>query len=121
MYSLGNLLQREPVVIAGAIRSVLWLAVLLGLVNGLDEQALAGIALTAEIVLGLFARSQSTPTAAPRLDAGTEVAIEGTDDTVIVQASPPGSVDVPGGQDPDGLAAGGDDGDREGPIGPAGP
>ena len=99
MYSLGNLLQKEPVAIAGALRSVLWLAVLLGWVNGLDERALAGIGLTAEIVLGLFARQASTPTKYPELRPGTEVAITGSNDTVVVQPSPPGSVDVPDGQD----------------------
>jgi hypothetical protein len=112
MYSLGNLLQREPVAIAGAIRSVLWLAVLLGWVNGLDEQALAGIALTAEVVLGLFARNASTSTAAPKLEAGTEVAIAGTNDTVRLAAPPAPSTPIEGGQNEDGLT---------GPDGPEGP
>jgi hypothetical protein len=112
MYSLGNLLQREPVAIAGAIRSVLWLAVLLGWVNGLDEQALAGIALTAEVVLGLFARNASTSTHAPKLEAGTEVAIAGTDDTVRLAAPPKLSTPIEGGQDD---AGGARTGPAEGP------
>lgn len=100
-YSLGNFLQREPVAIAGALRSILWLAVLLGWV-ALDEAALAGIALTAEVVLGLFARNATTPTAAPTLPRGTEVAVEGSNDTVEIQPSPPGPVGIPEGQ-ADGL------------------
>lgn len=117
MYSLGNFLQREPVAIAGALRSVLWLAVLLGWINGLDEQALAGIALTAEIVLGLFARQASTSTSYPKLKAGTEVAIQDTTDTVVVQASPPGSVDIPDGQNDPAYGLEPPAADR--PVGPA--
>jgi hypothetical protein len=101
MYSLGHALQKEPVVLAGAIRSLLWLAVLLGWVQGLDEAALAGIALVAEIVLGLFARQASTPMVAPRLPAGTSVAVEGTNDTVEIQPTPPGPTGDAGGQDED--------------------
>lgn len=71
-YSIKNLFTKEPVVIAGAIKSVLWIAVLLGLVS-LGETQLAAIALGLELVLGLFARSQSTPTAAPSLAEGTPV------------------------------------------------
>ena len=72
-YSLTNIFTKEPIVIAGAIRSVLFVLVLLSIVV-LDEKQLAGIALAMELVLGLFARSQSTPTAAPTLPVGTPVA-----------------------------------------------
>lgn len=78
-YSIGNLLQKEPVVIAGAIRSVLWVLVLLGVV-ALGEAQLAGIALALELVLTLFARQSSTPTAAPALPLGKAVTVEGTAD-----------------------------------------
>ena len=77
MYAIGNIFTREPVVIAGAIRSVLFVAVLFGL--AIDEKQLAGIALAAEVVLGLFARHNSTPTVAPTLALGTQVSIAGTD------------------------------------------
>lgn len=59
MYSLRNLATKEPVVIAGAIRSVLFVAVLMGAVI-LDEKQLAGIAIGLELALGLFARQSST-------------------------------------------------------------
>jgi hypothetical protein len=60
MYSIGNLLNKEPVAIAGAVRSVLYVAVLLGAVS-LGEEQLAGIALALELVLGLLARNAVTP------------------------------------------------------------
>lgn len=71
-YSITNLFQKEPVAIAGAVRSVLWVLVLLSVVT-LDEKALAGIALALEVVLGLFARSQSTSVTQPSLNVGTRV------------------------------------------------
>lgn len=61
-YSIRNLFQKEPVAIAGAFRSVLYVIVLLGLLQ-LSVEQLAGIALGLELVLGLFARSQVTPVA----------------------------------------------------------
>lgn len=60
-YSLTAIFNKEPVVIAGAIRSILFVAVLLSAI-ALDEKQLAGIALALELLLGLFARSKSTPT-----------------------------------------------------------
>jgi hypothetical protein len=60
-YSLANIFLKEPVAIAGAIRSVLYVAVLLSLI-ALDEKQLAGIALGLELVLGLFARQNVSPT-----------------------------------------------------------
>lgn len=89
MYSIRNILTKEPVVIAGAVRSVLFVLVLMSLVV-LDEKQLAGIALALEVVLGLFARQASTPVSSPTLAAGTEVSVKGSDDTVIVQPTPPG-------------------------------
>lgn len=71
-YSITNLFTKEPAVIAGAIKSILWIAVLLGFVT-LGETQLAAIALGLELVLGLFVRSTSTPTAAPSLPVGTPV------------------------------------------------
>jgi hypothetical protein len=60
-YSLTNIFVKEPVAIAGAIRSVLYVAVLLSLI-ALDEKQLAGIALALELALGLFARQNVSPT-----------------------------------------------------------
>lgn len=79
MYSIRNILEKEPVVIAGAIRSVLFVAVLLSFV-GLDDKQLAGIALGLEVVLGLFARQASTSVAQPTLALGTPVTVKGSGD-----------------------------------------
>ena len=61
MYSLKAILQKQPVAIAGALRSVLFVGVLAGLII-MDEKLLSAIALTAEIVLNLFVWNASVPT-----------------------------------------------------------
>lgn len=61
-YSILNLFTKEPVAIAGAVRSVLYVAVILGAI-ALDAEQLAAIALTLEVILGLFVRNAVTPTA----------------------------------------------------------
>jgi hypothetical protein len=62
-YDPREIFNREPAVIAGAIRSVLYTAILLGVpyVKDLTIEQLAGIAIGLEVVLGLFVRSSSTP------------------------------------------------------------
>lgn len=71
-YSIKNVFTKEPVAIAGAIRSVIYVLVLLGVVT-LNAPQLAGIALALELGLGLFARHNSTPTSDPSLTEGTPV------------------------------------------------
>jgi predicted Kef-type K+ transport protein len=85
IYSIGNLLSKEPVAIAGALRSILWVGVLMGLVL-LDEKQLAGIAIGLELVLGLFARAGSTSTAQPTLSVGTPV---NAGSAVVASVNPP--------------------------------
>lgn len=92
-YSLGNLFTKEPVVIAGAARSVLYVLILVGALHLTVEQ-LAGIALALELVLGLFARSTTTPTAAPTLPAGTPV---NAGAAVVASVDPPPPPVVPAG------------------------
>ena len=96
MYDPRAIFNKEPAVIAEAIRAILFVLVLAGLLN-LGEELLAGIALVVSLVLSLFVRQASTPTASPTLKTGTEVTVEGSDDTVIVQPTPPGPVGVEGG------------------------
>lgn len=60
-YDLGAIFEKEPAVIAGAVKSVLFVAVLFGLSIG--EQQLAGIALGLEVLLTLFVRQNSTSNA----------------------------------------------------------
>ena len=91
MYDPRNLLSKEPVAIAAAVRSVLYVLILMNAVNLTPEQ-LAGIAIAMEVVLGLFARHNSTPTADPTLKAGTTVSVQDSDDSVLIQPTPPGPV-----------------------------
>lgn len=59
-YSLRAVLDKEPAVIAGSIRSVLYVLVLLNVAR-LDAGQLAGIALGLELVLTLFVRGRVAP------------------------------------------------------------
>jgi hypothetical protein len=60
-YSIKAIFDKEPVVIAGAIRAVIYVLVLFGLKVTVEQ--LAGIALGLELVLGLVARQSVTPAA----------------------------------------------------------
>jgi hypothetical protein len=60
IYDPRAIFQKEPAVVAGAIRTVLYGAVLLGYVHLTVEQ-LATIAVGLEVILGLFVRQSSTP------------------------------------------------------------
>ena len=100
MYSIGALFTKEPAVIAGAIRVVLHTLVLASVLNW-DAPLLAGISLAIEGFLTLFVRQSSTPISAPTLKANTEVTVEGTQDTVVIQPSPPGPIGVEGGANDD--------------------
>ena len=97
MYSLKAILDKEPAAIAEAVRVVLPVLILLGVVH-LNAEALAGIVLGLSAILTLFVRSASTSKVYPNLPSGTEVSVAGTKDTVIVAASPPGPTGIEGGQ-----------------------
>ena len=71
-YSVTAIFTKEPAVISGALRSVIYVLILLGVFQLTVEQ-LAGIALGLELVLGLFVRSQSTSSTSPTLAVGTPV------------------------------------------------
>ena len=60
IYDPRALFQKEPAVVAGAIRTVLYTLVLMNAVHLTVEQ-LAGIAVGLEVVLGIFVRQSSTP------------------------------------------------------------
>ena len=84
-YSLTAIFTKEPAVIAGALKSVLWVGVLVGLVS-FDDKTLAGIGLVLELVLGLFVRSQSTSSSQPTLSVGTSV---NAGSAVVASVNPP--------------------------------
>lgn len=60
IYDPRAIFQKEPAVVAGAIRTVLYGAVILGIVHLTPEQ-LAAIAIGLEAILGVFVRQSSTP------------------------------------------------------------
>jgi hypothetical protein len=93
-YSISALFTKEPVVIAGAVRSVLYVLVLLGLV-AFDDKQLAAIALGLEVVLGLFARQTSTSSSQPTLTVGTPVNA-GAAVVASVDPPPPPVASAPG-------------------------
>jgi hypothetical protein len=89
-------IQTEPAALSAAVIAVIQALILFGVVNVTVEQ-LAGLNIALVAVLGLFVRQTTTPTAAPTLSANTEVKVQGTSDTVIVQPTPPGPAGVEGG------------------------
>lgn len=96
MYSLKALFQKQPAVIAGAIRSV-FAVLILAKVIVIDVDTLAAGALALEAVLSLFVYTQSTSATFPVLEEGTTARVAGSEDTVVIQKSPPGPVGVDGG------------------------
>lgn len=98
MYSLKAILGKQPAAIAGAVRAVLFVLVLAGVIV-LDEKVLSGIALALEVVLSLFVFQTSTPVASPTLPSGTEVSVKGSEDKVVIATTPPGPEGVEGGSD----------------------
>lgn len=90
-YSIAALFTKEPVVIAGAVRSVLYVLILVNVLHLTVEQ-LAGIALGLEVVLGLFVRSTSTSSTQPTLAVGTTV---NAGAAVVASVDPPPPPVVP--------------------------
>lgn len=60
MYSLRALLQNQPVVVAGVVKTVLAMFIILGAIT-LSGEAVAAIALCIEAVLGLFVWKNVSP------------------------------------------------------------
>lgn len=100
MYSIKAIFDKQPTEIATAVRTILFVMVLAGVV-GFGEQLLAGIALALELVLALFVIRSTTSKSDPTLKSGTTVKVQGSSDTVVIQPTPPGPVGFEGGPDPD--------------------
>ncbi len=94
-------IQKEPAVVSAAIVAVLNVLQMTGVVS-LDGNTVSAINIALVAVLGLFVRQSSTPTSAPTLERGTEVSVKGSEDTVIVQPTPPGPVGIEGADEPRG-------------------
>lgn len=73
-----NAILREPTLIAGAVRAVILAAVAFGL--RMEPEQIGALMLAVEAVLTLVNRAYVTPTAAPKLELGTPVLVEGTGD-----------------------------------------
>lgn len=94
----------QPATIPVAIAAVLSTGVaLIGYVAGLDDTLKVLILAFGNSVIGLgtiiFLNARTTSSTAPVVQRGTEVAIEGSTDTVVVQPSPPGPVGIEDGAD----------------------
>jgi hypothetical protein len=89
-YSFTAIFTKAPVVIAGAIRSVLFVLVLMRVVD-LSVEQLAGIAIALELALGLFAHQSSTSMNFPNLAVGTPV---NSGSAVVASIDPPPSPTV---------------------------
>ena len=50
--------------------------------------------LIAPLITGMLIQPQVTPVAAPKLKAGTEVMVQNSTDTVVIQPTPPGPVGI---------------------------
>lgn len=61
MYDIRNIWKKQPVAIAGAIKSLLHVGVLAGVIS-FGEPLLAGISLAIEVTLGLFVWNAVEPT-----------------------------------------------------------
>jgi hypothetical protein len=82
MYSLKNVFTQSPVKIAAAVVLILNLAMSFGLDLTGDQVGLINLAIVG--VLSLLVYNSVTPVANATLAAGTEVKVEGTEDTSIV-------------------------------------
>lgn len=62
MYSLKSILDKEPVIVSGAVKAILAVLVITGVFE-LSAEALAGVVIALDAVLGLFVRQRSVSAA----------------------------------------------------------
>lgn len=102
----------QPVTVAGAAIVLVTSGIdLAALVLGWEPalQAAASVFGSAAVTFAAlaWAHARVTPTARPTLARGTEVTVEGTDDKVEIQPTPPGPVGMPdAAEDEDELTGG---------------
>lgn len=91
------------VAIAGLVSSVVTLAAIFwpDRLDPTTQGAIIAVANSLIVVVTIYlTQRQVTPVANPTLPANTEVKVEGTTDTVIVQPTPPGPAGIEGGAGP---------------------
>lgn len=92
----------RPATIPVALAAVLATGVaLVGYVAGFDDTLKVLVVAFGNAIIGfgtlIYLNRNTTSAAAPVVEAGTEVAIKGSDDTVIAQPTPPGPEGIEGG------------------------
>lgn len=102
-------MNQQPVAVGAAIAGVISTAVALAAVlwpDRLSPDMQAAIIAFANAVIvaaaAVWAATKVTPVASPTLPTGTSVKVQGTEDTVLIQPTPPGPVGVEGSEPPAG-------------------
>jgi hypothetical protein len=93
------------VAIAGLVSSAVTLAAIFwpDRLDAPTQGAIVALANSAIVVVTIIlTQRQTTPVANPTLPANTEVKVQGTEDTVVVQPTPPGPTGIEGGAAEDG-------------------
>ena len=93
--ALIDRILREPILLRNAAIGLVSIVALFGLT--IEESSVDKVLSVVFLVLPLLAswlaaRPATTPVADPVLPTGTHVSVEGTDDIVVVQPTPPGPV-----------------------------
>jgi hypothetical protein len=90
------------VAIAGLVSSIVTLAAIFwpDRLDATTQGAIVAVANSLIVVVTiLLTQRQVTPVSHPTLPANTEVKVEGTEDSVVIQPTPPGPEGVEGGAD----------------------
>lgn len=89
--------------VLGVVRTLAGEGLISDAATGQVESAVHAIAqlleLVAPLVAAMLIKPLVTPVASPQLPANTKVAVQGTDDAVIIQPTPPGPTGVEDGAD----------------------
>jgi hypothetical protein len=95
MTALLNLIKGQPVYTMGLIQAAIALGTSFGL-NWTGEQ-IGAVMIFSAALLSFVLQRAVTPLSAPSLPAGSVVSVQGTQDTVEIQPTPPGPSGIEGG------------------------
>jgi hypothetical protein len=94
-------------IVLGAVSTIAGEGLISDALRGQIENAVQAVAqllvLVAPLIASALIQPRVTPIASPKLKAGTEVAVEDSDDSVIIQPTPPGPTGVEDGADAVGV------------------
>ena len=95
-------------IVLGAVRTIAGEGLISDAATGQITNAVNAVGelllLVAPLITGALINPTVTPVAKPKLPAGTEVMVQGSTDTVVIQPTPPGPVGIEDGATEDGLA-----------------